>query len=239
MARSVSENAAPVEPPSLSARLVARAVKLVLALVGATLRVPEDGWERLRAEVGGGGPMILAVWHQQLFLASWFLWRQVVKRRVPLVVLISRSRDGTMGTEVGRLLDAEVARGSTSRGGGPALRQLVRALARGKSVLLIPDGPRGPARDCKPGVIALAELSGVPLLPIGIGIERAWQLRSWDRMLIPKPFARVRVEVGEPQRVGRGLDDAGREQARRELASELDRLGDRAAALAARRRDGL
>jgi len=140
-----------------------------------------------------------------------------------VLVLISRSRDGTLGTEVGRLLGAEVARGSTSRGGGPALRQLVRALAGGSTVLVIPDGPRGPAGELKPGVVALAGLAGVPVLPLAMAVDRGWRLRSWDRMVIPKPFARLRVLVGDQQRLG-GLDEAGRETARRQLQGELDRL---------------
>ena len=145
-----------------------------------------------------------------------------------MVVLISRSRDGTLGTEVGRLLGAEVARGSTSRGGGPALRQLVRALAGGRTVLVIPDGPRGPAGELKPGVVALAELGRAPVVPLAMAVDRGWRLRSWDRMVVPKPFARLRVLVGEERRLS-GLDGARREDARRELQAELDRLSAAAA----------
>jgi lysophospholipid acyltransferase (LPLAT)-like uncharacterized protein len=168
-------------------------------------------------------PTILAVWHHQLFLASWLIWRHGVRRGLPVLVLISRSRDGTLGTEVGRLLGAEVARGSTSRGGGPALRQLLRAVAGGRTVLVIPDGPRGPAGELKPGLVSLAELSGAPVLPLALGVDRGWRLRSWDRMVVPKPFARLWVEVGEERRLER-LDATAREAARRELQSELDRL---------------
>ncbi|HEV8629545.1 MAG TPA: DUF374 domain-containing protein, partial [Thermoanaerobaculia bacterium] len=139
-------------------------------------------------------------------------------------VLISRSRDGTLGTEVARLLQAKVVRGSTSRGGGPALRQLVRVLGGGSTVLVIPDGPRGPAGECKPGVVALGELSAAPVLPLALGADRCWRLRSWDRMIIPKPFARLRVVVGEERVLPRGVDEQAREQQRRELQAELDRL---------------
>ncbi len=216
-------------PPSVAARLAARLVWLLLVLLGSTLRVRWSGGARFSEVVRERRPTILAVWHHQLFLASWLIWREGVRRGLPVVVLVSRSRDGTLGTEVGRLLGAAIIRGSTSRGGGPALRQLVRALAGGSTVLVIPDGPRGPARECKPGVVALAELAGAPVLPLALGCDRGWRLGSWDRMVIPKPFARVRVEVGEARGLGR-LDETTRERARRELQATLDRLGEVATA---------
>lgn len=212
------------EPPTLGARLAARLVyHLAFVLLGATLRLRWSGGERFREVVRSRRPTILVAWHHQLFLVCWLIWKEAVLRGLPVVVLISRSRDGTLGTEVGRLLRARVVRGSTSRGGGPALRQLTRALAAGSTVLVIPDGPRGPARECKPGVVALGELAGVPVLPLALSVDRGWRLRSWDRMVVPKPFARVRVEVGEERLLGR-LDEAGREPARLALAGELDRL---------------
>ena len=222
-------NAAAPVPPSFAARLAARAIWSIVALLGATLRVRWRGGDRFRALVAERRPTILAVWHHQLFLASWLIWWHGVRRGLPVLVLISRSRDGTLGSEVGRLLGAEVVRGSTSRGGGPALRQLVRAVAAGRTVLVIPDGPRGPAGQLKPGLVSLAELSGAPVLPLALAADRAWRLRSWDRMVVPKPFARLAVEVGEERRLDR-LDDGAREAARLAVERELDRLADAAAA---------
>ena len=222
-APAVAQAPARPEPPSLGARFLARLVWLFLVAFGATLRPRWSGGERFHGVVRERRPTILVVWHHQLFLASWLIWKFAVRRGLPILVLISRSRDGTLGTEVGHLLGAEVARGSTSRGGGPALRQLVRALAAGRTVLVIPDGPRGPARELKPGVVALAELAGAPVLPLAMAVDRGWRLKSWDRMVIPKPFARLRVHVGDERRLGR-LDEGSREAARRELEDELDRL---------------
>jgi lysophospholipid acyltransferase (LPLAT)-like uncharacterized protein len=212
------------EPPSLGTRLAARAVYVVIALLGWTLRLRWSGGERFRQVVQSRRPTILIAWHHQLFLVCWLIWNKAVLRGLPVVVLISRSRDGTLGTEVGRLLRARVVRGSTSRGGGPALRQLVRALALGNTVLVIPDGPRGPAGECKPGVVALAELAAVPVLPLGLAVDRGWRLRSWDRMFIPKPFARLHVVVGHEQVVPRAVDDVARERQRLELQGGLDAL---------------
>jgi lysophospholipid acyltransferase (LPLAT)-like uncharacterized protein len=206
---------APIEPPTLSARLLARLVWLFLVTFGATLRPRWSGGERFHGVARERRPTILVVWHHQLFLASWLIWKFGVRCGLPVLVLISRSRDGTLGTEVGRLLGAEVARGSTSRGGGPALRQLVRALGGGRTVLVIPDGPRGPARELKPGVVALAELSGVPVLPLAMAVDRGWRLRSWDRKAVralaraggggapPRPSGRGRPGSGPPRAAGR------------------------------------
>jgi lysophospholipid acyltransferase (LPLAT)-like uncharacterized protein len=199
-------------------------VFLVVRLVGATLRVHwGNGAAGLEELARTRRPTLIVVWHHQLFLASWLLARVLVRRGVPMVVLISRSRDGTLGAEVGRLLGADVVRGSTSRGGGAALRQLVRSAAAGRTPLVIPDGPRGPALSCKPGAIALAELGRLPILALGLAAHRAWRLRSWDRLVIPKPFARVTVVASSLEPPAR-LDEAGREKARRELEGELDRL---------------
>ena len=164
------------------------------------------------------------VWHHQLFLAACLLHRELVRRGVPVVVLVSRSRDGTLASEVGRLLGADVVRGSTSRGGGAALRQLLRAAAAGRMPLLVPDGPRGPALSCKPGAVALAELGGLAIQPIALAVDRAWRLRSWDRLVVPKPFARLTAVLGERHEVPAALDGAGRERARRELEAQLNRL---------------
>ena len=207
----------------MKARLAARVVWLLLVVLGATLRLRWTGGSRFHEIVRERRPVILAVWHHQLFLASWLIWHEGVRRGLPVAVLISRSRDGTLGTEVGRLLGADVARGSTSRGGGPALRQLVRMLESGRTVLVIPDGPRGPARELKPGIVALAELGGVPVVPLGMGVDRGWRLRSWDRMIVPKPFSRLRVHVGEPLAMSR-LDAQSREAVRAALTANLDGL---------------
>jgi lysophospholipid acyltransferase (LPLAT)-like uncharacterized protein len=214
-----------LEPPRLGERLAARSIHLLVAGLGATLRVRGASPSPALAEVARTGrPTLVVVWHHQLFLASWLLARDLVRRGVPMVVLISRSRDGSIAAEVGRLLGADVVRGSTSRGGGAALRQLVRAANAGRTPLIIPDGPRGPALSCKPGAIALATLAELPVLPLGLAVDRCWRLRSWDRLVVPKPFARLSIVAGEARRLPSDLDEPGREAARRALEAELNQL---------------
>lgn len=190
--------------------IAARIVRLILAVLGASCRFRVvRGGERL-AEMSDRqhGPVILTVWHHELFPASYFLWRRLVRRGVDLTVLVSRSRDGELGSRLGEMLGARVVRGSSSRGGSTALRRLHRLLdGRGEAVLIIPDGPRGPSRRFQTGAVQLSRLTGAPVVPLGFGVSRAWRLGSWDRMVVPKPFSRIGVAVGSPYAVPRRSGD--------------------------------
>jgi lysophospholipid acyltransferase (LPLAT)-like uncharacterized protein len=112
-------------------------------------------------------------------------------------------------------------RGSSTRGGGEALRLLTRQLRRGREVVVVPDGPVGPREVLKSGVIALARLSGAPIVPMAVGASRHWQLRSWDEFRIPKPFARCVMRFGEPIRISVDADRAAQEAARKEVEAAL------------------
>jgi lysophospholipid acyltransferase (LPLAT)-like uncharacterized protein len=187
----------------------AEVLRLAVGLLGASCRLrlaDPDALEALRAR---RQPVILAFWHRQLFLACFLLRRELVRRGVPLTVLVSRSRDGDFGARLGELLGARVVRGSSSRGGGAALRQLGRAVRQGAWPVMVPDGPRGPAGDAKAGPFALARLGGVPVVPIGMVARRSWRLGSWDRTLIPQPFTLVTLAIGAPVE-GSGNDPADR-----------------------------
>ncbi|HEX6203660.1 MAG TPA: lysophospholipid acyltransferase family protein [Thermoanaerobaculia bacterium] len=201
--------------------LVARTCRVRLAAGGEHL-------ERLRRD---GGPSVIAFWHDRLFFASPFLSRRLIGGGYPLSVLISPSRDGELGARVGVRLGARVVRGSSSRGGREAVRGMLREAAEGRGLVVVPDGPKGPARRAKPGVIALARLARAPLVPLTWVADRSWRLGSWDRLEIPKPFARVAVAVGAPEEVPRG---GGDEEADRRLAALEESLAalDRAAAAA-------
>jgi len=123
-----------------------------------------------------------------------------------------------------------VVRGSSSRGGGAALRALVRAIRDGVDVAIVPDGPRGPREQLQPGVATLAALTGAPVVPLAVGARPARRLRSWDRFLVPLPFARCVLAFGPPVRIEPGAD---REHADKELQQALAEVTERADALAA------
>ena len=92
-------------------------------------------------------------------------------------------------------------RGSTTRGGGRALLGLIRELKNGRTVVLTPDGPRGPVGVFQAGALVAAQRAGVPVVTVAVQVDRAWRLNSWDRFIVPKPFARLSVAFGEPTAV--------------------------------------
>ncbi len=177
-------------------------------------------------------PAMLACWHEQLALSLLLVRRRLLPAGGPVSILSSHSDDGELAARVARAWGIRVTRGSTSRGGREAVLSLYRELVKHRSTLLLtPDGPRGPARRPKAGSIVLAAMSGAPIVPAGLAADRGLRLRSWDRMIVGAPFTRVAVAVGEPMVLDRGSTDAEREAARLELGARLDDLTARAARL--------
>ena len=116
--------------------------------------------------------------------------------------LISTSRDGDLVAALIERSGYGTIRGSSSRKGVIALRQLVDALAVGSNVLFTPDGPRGPVYEASQGVVFLAKKTGAPIVPIHIEYSSYWRLKSWDRFFLPKPFANLRAIFGAPIQIG-------------------------------------
>ncbi|MDX1382569.1 MAG: lysophospholipid acyltransferase family protein [Thermoanaerobaculia bacterium] len=216
-------------------RLVAPAavlVRLVIRALGWATRYVVVHGERLEAALGAGGPVVLSFWHDQTVSAAWFLLTRVHRRGLPVTLLASHSRDGDLTVRICRPWGARVVRGSASRGGRQAIMALYRELVdHGSSPMVVPDGPRGPLHECKPGALVLAKMAKVPILPLGFAPGRCWRLGSWDRMTVPKPGARIGVAVGEPIAVARDASSEELETLRCELAGVLDGLVVEAAAL--------
>lgn len=166
-------------------------------------------------------PVIFASWHGRVLLLP-SLYESLQAR-----VLASRSRDGELLARVLERFGFEAIRGSSSRGGAGALRAMVDALRDGQNVLVAPDGPRGPREQVKPGIAALARLSGAPVVPIAVGSSSEWRLRSWDGFRIPVPFSRCVARMGAaiPAPPDREHDEAARaaiERALVELSARVD-----------------
>ncbi len=171
------------------ALLISGAVRALYVTLRVSVQCEEEV-EVLRKEQGG---ILLVTWHGQSLVP-------VARcRGRGYTGMVSLSRDGDLLTACFGRLGWNVIRGATRRGGAPAARAAVKVLCTPGTVLAVtPDGPRGPARKVQPGVVFLARKSGKPIIPVGISVDRAWRVRSWDRFLIPKPFARVMWLYGEP-----------------------------------------
>ena len=142
---------------------------------------------------------IAALWHNRLLLISYVLKKFLPQR--PGAGLISMSRDGDLIADVTQRFGFDVVRGSSSRMGASALRELGAVLASGRDVLITPDGPRGPAYELGPGIVFLAQQTGAPVTPINMEYSNCWRIKSWDRFIVPRPFSKVRVIIGQPHRV--------------------------------------
>lgn len=195
--------------------------------LGATwryLEVAADGTERAaRRDLE---PAVFALWHGELLALTL--------RYMPngVGVMISHHRDGDIATGIVEALGGRVVRGSSSAGGATALQRLARLGAEGRPLALTTDGPRGPARRSKPGIIRVAALSGLPIVPVSAVPARAWRAKSWDEFLVPRPFARIFVGFGEPISVPRDVprEELGRWTARLDTAIDEMSAGCRARA---------
>jgi lysophospholipid acyltransferase (LPLAT)-like uncharacterized protein len=140
-----------------------------------------------------------ALWHNRLLIFPFVLRRFFSNRRG--AALISASRDGDLLADAITRFSFDVVRGSSSRLGASAIFQLTDVLASGRDVVITPDGPRGPAYELGPGIILLAQKSGSAVLPVNMEYSSCWRLKSWDRFILPRPFAKIRVIIGQPHRV--------------------------------------
>jgi lysophospholipid acyltransferase (LPLAT)-like uncharacterized protein len=200
--------------------------------LGRTMRITVLGDREVAPLWNASRPVIYAAWHGQILmipLVTERLCRQQGAR--PVHVLASRSRDGELLAEFARRFGFGVVRGSSSRGGAAALRRLAARGRDGVDIGVAPDGPRGPRGRAQAGVIALAELTGAPIVPVAFAAEPVWRLGSWDRFEIPRPFGRGALAFGAPQTVA----GRAREVARTDLEAALARAGEVAQAAVARR----
>lgn len=190
-------------------------VRIYLAVLHATLRVRQHGLDRILPFNERSGQYILAFWHGHLALMVY------APHHKPMTVMISQHRDGELIARTMELFGVDVARGSTTRGGAAALRAMLREAREGKNLAFTPDGPRGPRRIVQPGVIAAAQITGLPIVPVVISSERKRVLNSWDKMEVPRFFSRIIVAYGEPMDVPRESDP---EESRLRLEATMNDL---------------
>ena len=211
----------------LAYRLLAPVGLGILRLWWASCRIVKvEGAEHLQGALAQAPSLLPCYWHQhELFCSRWLLDQR--PGGLKLGFLISPSVDGEIPAMIARRLGAEVIRGSSTHTGARALRDYYQLLVKEQvSPVITPDGPKGPRFRVKPGAILLAQISGRPLLPMAYAASRAW-LVSWDKFVIPWPFARIAIAVGPPRGVPRTFatsDTAAMAALQAELEAELHRL---------------
>lgn len=186
----------------------------VVRVLCSTWKVKVSGAEHVEAVARAGHHPIIALWHGRILAATPYFQRRGI------VAMASENFDGEW---IARLLGKfgyGAARGSTSRGGAMALRQLVEQV-KAHGVAFTLDGPRGPAEVVQPGAVWLAKATGNPLLPFHSEAASSWTIKSWDRTQIPKPFTTVAMVVGKPIYVPRDADDVTLNESRDALAVSL------------------
>ncbi len=181
-----------------------------------------------RYEVRGGEPyehywsqnksLVFAHWHGRLLPLSYH------HRGKRLVPIISKSGDGEYITRLMHHWGFDPVRGSSSRGGTQALREMLKLARNGRKLVFATDGPRGPRGVVKHGVLLAAQVTGIPIIPASAAASRAWWFGGWDRFLVPKPFSRVILGFGEPISVPRDADEAQLNGYAAQLKTALDTL---------------
>jgi lysophospholipid acyltransferase (LPLAT)-like uncharacterized protein len=167
----------------------------MIRLLAMTWRYRVTDGEPVAAARAEGRRVLFTLWHGELLPLLWH------HRSQNIAVVISEHRDGEIIARIAETLGYATIRGSSSRGGSRALIGLMRELESGRDAAVTPDGPRGPAHVFAPGAAIAAQRTGALVLPIRARASRAWRLKSWDRFLVPKPFARVDVAYGPLTRV--------------------------------------
>ena len=192
-----------------SARLALLLGRGALRVLGSTWRITvvnNAPWRRLRQMNRG---FIFSLWHGQLLPLLW------QHRGEGVLVLISEHRDGEYVARAASSLGFGLIRGSSTRGADRALISMGRELQAGKEVAITPDGPKGPSQKFAPGALIAAQRSDSFIVPVAASADRAWRLKSWDRFMIPKPFARVTIAYGEPAKVSATSPRAAADEAPR------------------------
>jgi len=200
--------------------LVGWTIGSVIALLMITIRwrvVDKEQVDRFMAEQDG---IIMVFWHERLMPMPW-LWPSGYR----LYALQSPHADGRMMSHAIGCFGVKTVWGSSNRNPLSGLRGLKRVLDAGDSVAITPDGPRGPARQSALGPVAIAQLAGKPIVPMCWTVDRYWRASGWDRLIIPKPFARGEFVVGAPIFVETGGKDSletARDQLERAMNAQAD-----------------
>ena len=189
--------------------------RCLLASYFPLVRCEREGMEHLLQFRRQRKPVIFVFWHGHLLPLVHY------HRNEGIVVLVSEHKDGEYIARVILRHGFGTARGSSTRGGVKGLKAILRAAREERDMAFTPDGPKGPRHEFKRGALLAAQLTGLPLIPVAVGADRAWYLKSWDRFMIPKPFSALRIRYGEPRWITRDATEEVLEAVARELGDQL------------------
>ncbi len=196
---------------------------LLSRMLFATCRVTDHGWEHIEKRLFSPAAVIVPCWHYSIFYII-HRSRATRKKGQRWVFMLSPSRDAEYLGRVLQKIGIDSRRGSRGKGGLTALKNMVADMRAGKNAGIVADGSQGPARKVQAGVILLASLTGAPIIPMVWATDRYMAFNSWDRTVIPKPFARLEVFFGEPLSVPKKLKSADLEKFRLELEERMNSL---------------
>jgi len=213
----------PPQQPRLVDRMGGTLLSLLIKGLASTVRFEFDDPH----QTGLLNPAVFCIWHNRLSLCLEVLTRYLRRFHADrqLGVLVSASKDGALLSVVLKSYGVHAIRGSSSRRGSQAMKELITLQRKGYDLALTPDGPRGPKYKVQGGVISLSQLTGNPIVPVSLNFSSKWTLKSWDAFQIPKPFAKCRVCFGEPIQVARDTTPQDRERLIQQLESQLLALG--------------
>ncbi len=170
-----------------------------------TLRVRREGFDAVEGLVARDERFILAFWHRRLFMMP--LAYPFLRKDRGVAILSSDSKDGERSAATWRWFGIHAVRGTASDDGAKALVRMIQAVRQGWDFGITPDGPRGPLMELKPGTIALARKTSAWIVPVTLAFDRYFELRTWDRMVIPLPFATCVIKYGTPYRIPPKVED--------------------------------
>lgn len=205
--------------PSFLSEFISWFIKYLILFIGYTSKATVLNSDHFKKYASKNKPVIFALWHENVVLAPFFYHCTVKGKR--LVSMVSRSQDGEILAKIFKRFHGATVRGSSSRGGVVALRQIADEMIKGGDAGMVPDGPRGPAFKIQPGVLKLAQLSGAPILACGIEYARRVRIKSWDRMKIPFPLNRICLSFGNPIHIASDANEEDLKEARELLIREL------------------
>ncbi len=202
-------------------------VKLLISSFWWTCRVEKIiGDEHALKLIEKGEPIIPCYWHQMHIFGSWYM-RKLQKRGLKIGFLISPSVDGEVPAKIVESWGAVAIRGSSNRTGARALRDMYNTITKDKvSPITTSDGPTGPVHEFKQGAVMLAQLTQSPMLPIAYMASRYWELKTWDKFIIPKPFSRIVIAVGEPHSIDKKSNAEKLEEERLRMETDMNNLSE-------------